>query len=56
MLRAGPREVEEACRRAIDAAGEGGGFILSTGDQTPRDVREETMAAMVRVAETYGRY
>ena len=56
MLRAGPREVEDACKAAIDAAGEGGGFILSTGDQTPRDVSDQTMRTMVRVAETYGKY
>jgi len=56
MLLAGPGGVEEACKRAIDAAASGGGFILSTGDQTPRDVRDETIATMLRVAETYGRY
>jgi uroporphyrinogen decarboxylase len=56
MLRAGPRDVEEACKRAIDAAAEGGGFILSTGDQTPREVRDETIRTMARVAETYGKY
>jgi uroporphyrinogen decarboxylase len=56
MLRASQGQVEEACRRAIDAAGEGGGFILSTGDQTPREVSDETIETMARVAETYGRY
>ncbi len=56
MLRANQGQVEEACRRAIDAAGEGGGFILSTGDQTPRDVSDATIETMARVAETYGKY
>jgi len=49
-------KVEEACRRAIDAAGPGGGFVLSTGDQAPRDAPDENIIAMQRVAETYGKY
>lgn len=56
MLKGTPQMVEDACKKAIDDAGEGGGFILSTGDQTPRDVPEETLHIMQRVAETYGRY
>lgn len=49
-------QVEDACKRAIDDAAEGGGFILSTGDQTPRDTPDENILTMQRVAETYGRY
>jgi uroporphyrinogen decarboxylase len=56
MLRDTPAEVETACKQAIDDAAEGGGFILSTGDQTPRDVKDETIAIMRSVAENYGRY
>jgi uroporphyrinogen decarboxylase len=56
MLLGSPGKVEDACKRAIDDAGEGGGFILSTGDQTPRDTPEENIRIMQRVAETYGRY
>ena len=41
---------------AIDDAAAGGGFILSTGDQTPRDTPDENIHTMQRVAETYGRY
>jgi uroporphyrinogen decarboxylase len=56
MLRGTPQEVEDACKKAIDDAAVGGGFILSTGDQTPRDTPEENIRIMQRVAETYGRY
>lgn len=56
MLFGSVATVEEACKRAIDAAGPGGGFILSTGDQTPRDTPDENILAMQRVAETYGKY
>jgi uroporphyrinogen decarboxylase len=56
MLMGTPAEVEEACKRAIDDAAAGGGFILSTGDQTPRDTPEENIVTMQHVAETYGRY
>ena len=56
ILRGTVTEVREACRRAIDDAAEGGGFILSTGDQVPRDTPFENIEAMVDVARTYGRY
>jgi len=56
MLRGSVQQVEDACKRAIDDAAEGGGFVLSTADQTPRDTPDENIIAMQRVAETYGRY
>lgn len=56
MLRASPDEVEEKCKRCIDAAGEGGGFILSSGDQCGRDTPDENIFKMVEVAKTYGGY
>jgi uroporphyrinogen decarboxylase len=56
MLRGSVQQVEEACKRAIDDAAEGGGFVLSTADQTPRDTPDDNIIAMQRVAETYGRY
>jgi uroporphyrinogen decarboxylase len=56
MLRGSPEDVREASRRAIDAAGEGGGFILSTGDQCGRDTPYENLDAMIETARTYGRY
>jgi uroporphyrinogen decarboxylase len=56
MLFGTPEQVEDACKKAIDDAAEGGGFVLSTGDQTPRDTPDRTIEIMRRVAETYGKY
>ncbi len=56
MLRGTVAQVRECAKRAIDDAAEGGGFILSTGDQVPRDTPFENIEAMVEVARTYGRY
>ena len=56
MLRGTVQQVADACRRAIDDAAESGGFILSTGDQTPRDTPEANICIMQEVAETYGSY
>jgi hypothetical protein len=56
MLRGSPDDVRAAARRCIDAAAEGGGFILSTGDQLGRDTPDENLRAMVETARTYGRY
>ena len=56
MLKGSVEDVRRACEEAIDAAGEGGGFILSTGDQCGTDTPDENIRAMVDVAKTYGRY
>jgi uroporphyrinogen decarboxylase len=56
MLFGTEAEVEQAARAAIDAAGKNGGFILSTGDQCPRDTPDANIRKMVEVAKTYGRY
>jgi len=56
MLRGTPETVERAAKEAIDAAGEGGGFILSTGDQCGRDTPDENIFKLLEVAQTYGRY
>lgn len=50
------QRVREACEKAIDDAGAGGGFILSSGDQPGRDTPDENIFAMVETAKTYGRY
>ena len=49
-------QAARASREAIDAAGAGGGFILSTGDQLGRDTPDDNIFAMVETAKTYGRY
>ena len=56
MLRGSPEDVRRASREAIDAAAEAGGFILSTGDQCPRDTPEENIFAMIETAREYGQY
>ena len=56
MLRGSVDDVIEACKKAIDDAGENGGFILSTGDQCGRDTPDENIRAMVRTAAEYGKY
>jgi len=49
-------EVENAARQAIDAAKEGGGFILSTGDECGAETPDENIHALVKTARTYGKY
>jgi uroporphyrinogen decarboxylase len=56
MLRGTPQKVIEESKKAIEAAAEGGGFILSTGDQCGRDTPEENIFAMIETAREYGRY
>jgi len=56
MLRGTPDQVRDAARRAIDDAAAGGGFILSTGDQCPRDTPDANLFALVEAARTYGKY
>ena len=56
MLRGTLETVERAAKDAIDAAGEGGGFILSTGDQCGRDTPDANILKAIEVVKTYGRY
>lgn len=56
MLRGTPQVVERAAKKAIDDAAEGGGFILSTGDQCGRDTPDENIFTMIEVARNYGKY
>jgi uroporphyrinogen decarboxylase len=56
MLRGSADDVAAASRQAIDDAGAGGRFVLSTGDQCGRDTPDENLRAMVETARTYGRY
>jgi hypothetical protein len=56
LAQGGPAEVEAEARRVIEDAGEGGGLILSTGDQTPGDTPEENFVALIKAAKRYGAY
>ena len=56
MLHGTPDDVERAAKKAIDDAAEGGGFLLSTGDQCGRDTPFENIFKLVETARTYGKY
>jgi uroporphyrinogen decarboxylase len=56
MLHGTPEVVQRESRWCIDVAAEGGGFILSTGDQCGRDTPDESIYAMIEVAREYGKY
>jgi len=51
-----PKEVEKEVRACLDAAMQGGGYMLSTGDSCGKNIRVENMKTMIRVAREYGRY
>ena len=56
MLRGTPDDVRRESRRCIDQAAEGGGFVLSTGDQCGRDTPDDNIFAMIETAREYGVY
>jgi uroporphyrinogen decarboxylase len=56
MLKGTPDDVRRAARQAILDAGDGGGFILSTGDQCGRETPEANLFALVETAREYGVY
>ena len=56
LLQGSPKEVMEAARRCIEEGAPGGGYILGSGDDIPRDAPRENVAAMVEAAHIYGRY
>lgn len=56
MLRGRPEDVRRESLKAIRDAGQGGGFILSTGDQCGRDTPDANLSEMVATAHEYGAY
>lgn len=56
MLKGSVQDVERAAMKCIEDAADGGGFILSTGDQCGRDTPDENIFKMVEVCKEYGRY
>jgi len=56
MLSGSVADVEREAKWCIDVAAEGGGYILSTGDQCGRDTPLENIFALVDVATSYGQY
>ena len=51
-----PKQVEDACRKAIETAAPGGGFILSGGCEIPKDMPYENMRAMYGAIQKFGNY
>jgi uroporphyrinogen decarboxylase len=56
MLRGTPAQVRAAAVEAMRAAGPGGGFVLSTGDQCGRDTPDENIFALIEAAKELGVY
>jgi uroporphyrinogen decarboxylase len=56
MLRGSVLDVRRESLKAILAAGQNGGFVLSTGDQCGRDTPFENIFEIVRVAKEFGVY
>lgn len=56
MLKAEPKEVQKEVYKAIKAAGKNGGFILSTGDQCPKNTPEENLKKFIETGYYYGKY
>lgn len=56
MLKAKPKKVETEVIKALKDAGENGGFILSTGDQCPKDTPEENLKKFIAAGYKYGKY
>jgi len=56
LLLATPRQVDTMAKEYIEAAKEGGGYVLSTGDQVGRDTPDENIIAIVKAARKYGKY
>jgi uroporphyrinogen decarboxylase len=56
MLLGSVDQVKAAARKAIHDAGQGGGFILSTGDQCGWSTPDENIFALVETAREYGSY
>ncbi len=50
-----PKEVKEYCRKLIEVAGKGGGFILSSGAFIEQ-VNPDSMRSMMEAAKEYGIY
>lgn len=56
MLHGTVQDIRRESLKAIRDAGLGGGFVLSTGDQVPRDTPEENILEMVHAVKEFGQY
>ena len=51
-----PEEVKDYCKKLIDVAGKGGGFIMDAGTGVPDGAKIENVQAMAEVTKEYGVY
>jgi len=51
-----PQQIEDACIKLINTAGEGGGFILSSGCEVPIDAPFSNVKAIIDAAHNHGVY
>ncbi len=51
-----PEQTVDYCRKLIEVAGKGGGFIFSTGASVDRHAKVENVKAMIKCAKEYGVY
>lgn len=56
MMNGNTNDVRQAVRNCMDAAKEGGGYILGVGDQTPAGTPDENLYAFVEAGRKYGEY
>jgi len=56
LLTGTPEVVEETCRKAIEAAGLTGAYILGSGCELPKNTPHINLDTMVSAAGKYGRY
>lgn len=56
LLKGTPEDVERAVRHCIEAAAEGGGYVLGTADSTVVGTPFENIHAFVEAGKKYGRY
>lgn len=56
LLKGTPEQVDTECRRIIEIAKPGGGFILTMGSGTARGTPAENIDAMRAAVASYGRY
>jgi uroporphyrinogen decarboxylase len=56
LLKGTPEAVKKACRKCIEVAGPGGGYVLSAGGGIDIGTPAENIEAMVDAARKYGKY
>jgi MtaA/CmuA family methyltransferase len=56
LLNGKPHEIEDSCRKAMEAAAHPGGFILGSGCELPKNTPHANLDRMITAAEKFGRY